>query len=528
MQREAERSRVFVLVRDLQAGDPDALRQIDEIRQEAAARGWGEVERACLFADVVAAWLARTDDLPAAIGALLRRSEEDHDLAMVALALAMRSDGSPTGEGPFVTDTPDADLARSVVLLEEGHGGVLERISAHTACGIAFGNRWLWELGHEQYAAALKLGAGHKPGELDFILGPVAFNRGEDQVAWAGSLRQLGDPAGIAKRRDEWGPALKAALSFDLPAPWRRELSALGLLLEAIDGEDVARPSDEMLAPLAAKGSRGLLEEGRSRGHLLLAKALSDANAGRPEASASTREAIEAIVPEAFPHMYDLALFCAAEVEAGEGRDAGLRYAQRQLARHWATRVARLGAMTARIDAERLAAEHQALSREVNLDDLTGISNRRGMTRYLEELFDRGERAIALILIDLDNFKEINDNFGHGAGDSTLFNVARVLEDNIRHVDAAVRLGGDEFAMVLAGAELDVAMARAHSLMRQLGQQPWDDLQPGLVVTASIGVAIGTADDIDDVNLRADAALYEAKGAGGNRVVGASNPKLGR
>jgi len=520
-------ARAFVLVRDIQTGDPTAAGELSRLRKLAEAKGWDAVERACLFGEVVMAWFARGQHLAAAIEALRQRSESDDDHVMVALALALRADGSPTGDGPFLAAAPDADLARAVVILEGEGGGVLERITAHTACGIAFGNRWLWELGNEQYTAALAIGAEQEPAALDFVLAPIAFNRCEDQVAWAGALRQLGDTGAVAERRRIFASSSAAVAEYGTPGPWSRELAALGTLLAAIAGEDVAGESREMLAALPSPPEGGVPAEPRSVGHLKLAVALSEANAGRSAAIEATEEAIGAIVPEDFPHMYDLALYLAVELETLRGPGAGLRCAKRQIARHWATRQARLGAMLARIEAERLSAEHSVLAREVNLDALTGIANRRALARYLDEFHYRDDKAIAVILVDFDEFKEINDRYGHGAGDAVLARVARMLEHNIRPADLAVRLGGDEFGMVLAGVGTDVARARAETLMTQIDQEPWGELRPGLRVTVSIGVAAGAVTDVQEVTAHADAALYRAKEAGGHGIVCslAENPR---
>jgi len=512
---EAARARAFRLVHDIQAGDPKAVADLSALKQRAEAHGWGDVERACLFGDVVTAWFGRDKGLADAIEVLLQRSQRDGDHVMTALALAMRADRSSAGEGSFSPSAPDADLARAVVMLEDADGGVLERISAHTACGIAFGNRWLWDLGNDQYTTALAIGAQAELGELDFILAPVAFNRSEDQVSWAGVLRQLGDADGVAERQRAFAVASAAASRFAMPAPWRHELAALGTLMAAIAGADVAVEARQRLAELVP----GPAPSARAAGHLKLALALSEASAGRQGATQVGEDAVAAIIADDFPHMYDLALFLAAELEARSGPGAGLRCARQLVARNWATRLARLGSMRARIEAERLATEHSVLARQVNLDALTGVGNRRALARFLDDLRVAADSAIALILVDLDDFKDVNDRYGHAVGDAVLTRVARLLEHNSRHVDLAVRLGGDEFALLLAGAGLDVARARAESLMYQVDREPWEDLAPGLQVTLSIGVAAGAVAGVDTVSASADSALYGAKDAGGHRIV---------
>ncbi len=494
------------------------MADVSKLEQEALSRGWDEVERACLFAKVIDTWYAGRDGLRDAVEDFKLRCERDNDDVMTALALAMRSDLGRS-ENAEVATYADDDLSTAVVLLGEAEGGLLERITAHTACGIAFGGRRLWELGQEQYSMALSIGSGHEPGELDFILAPIAFNCCEDQVAWAGTLRQLGDEAGVLERFEIWEEASAALAQFEIPVPWRRELTALGVLMEAIAGKDVAQAARRQLEDISLAVDGSEQAEPRPVAHLKLAVALSEATAGRPGARAASREAVAAVAPKLFPHMHDLALFVAAELEAIDDCPNGLAYGRRQLSQNWASRLAQLSTMRARIKAEKISAEHRVLSREINLDPLTGIGNRRAMARYIEALSHRDEMTVALLLTDFDDFKEINDCFGHGIGDSTLLRVARVLERNARAADLAVRMGGDEFALLLAGVDLEVAVDRAESVMAQIDQEPWEDLRSGLSVSLSIGVATGRASEAEELIASADAALYRAKRAGGHCVI---------
>jgi diguanylate cyclase (GGDEF)-like protein/PAS domain S-box-containing protein len=166
-------------------------------------------------------------------------------------------------------------------------------------------------------------------------------------------------------------------------------------------------------------------------------------------------------------------------------------------------------------------------------DDLTGLPNRRRFAELLDRhlssqrLEDAGG---ALLLIDLDRFKELNDTFGHAAGDRLLVHVARAIEDRVRAGDAVARLGGDEFAVLLKrvgeGEAAYVAQALVDRLARELMPAAHGGTRP---VTASIGVmalagaVTGTA---ERALARADAALYEAKaaGRGGWRVDASTRP----
>jgi diguanylate cyclase (GGDEF)-like protein len=220
-----------------------------------------------------------------------------------------------------------------------------------------------------------------------------------------------------------------------------------------------------------------------------------------------------------YPQLYDLALYLAAEAEAGTGLGAGLRYGRRQLSEHWARRLASLGAMQSRVQAERLSTERELLSKHARLDDLTGIGNRRALEQYLTELERLDVASIALILLDVDAFKEVNDGHGHLAGDAVLVGIARALERSIRPCDLAVRLGGDEFAVVLADVDLDAAFERAAAFLALIDEQHFEEASPGLVVALSAGVATGAPARMAELRAEADAALYRAKAGGGRRVL---------
>lgn len=513
--RHAAVVRAFRLIHDIQTLRPGAIGELATLSADALERGWDEVVRAGLFGEVVTAWITRDEDVSAAVARLVDESAAHGDDVMLAVGLALRSDQGFSGDDPSGAENRIADIARAVVLLEQVEGRPIERITAHTACGIALGNRWLFALGDEQYEAALDIGEAEPPGTLDFLLAPIMFNLAEAQVSWASILRQLGDDEGVAERSRGWSAAAAAATSFTMAESWRVELDALGLILGAIAGEDSAPEARRLLGELGSPDGDDL----RTAGLLTLAIALADASAGREDAAAMAESAIGSVDPDVHPHVHDLALYLAATIEAGGATGAGLRYAKRQLEQHWANRLSSLGAVQSRIQAERLSTERELLSKHARLDDLTGIGNRRALEQYLEHLQLLGVGTIALILLDIDAFKEVNDRHGHLAGDAVLTGVARVLEEGIRPVDLAVRLGGDEFAVVLADADLDAAFGRAFEFLTTFDLQSFDELSSGLVVALSAGVASGAPQRLAELRAQADTALYRAKAGGGEQVV---------
>jgi diguanylate cyclase (GGDEF)-like protein/PAS domain S-box-containing protein len=157
-------------------------------------------------------------------------------------------------------------------------------------------------------------------------------------------------------------------------------------------------------------------------------------------------------------------------------------------------------------------------------DMLTGIPNRRAFIARLEEEHARIRRfpqqQAAVLMLDLDNFKKINDTHGHPAGDSVLRHVAELISTRIRAVDACGRLGGEEFSILLTGAALPAAAEFADRLRRAIAGSPTLHEGLSLAVTVSVGVAALRAEDegADAALLRADRALYRAKESGRDRI----------
>ena len=164
-------------------------------------------------------------------------------------------------------------------------------------------------------------------------------------------------------------------------------------------------------------------------------------------------------------------------------------------------------------------------ARQATTDPLTGLANRRGLDRWLQERWagvERG-RSLALVLLDLDHFKAVNDRHGHDTGDAVLIAVARLLQAHGRSADLAVRYGGEEFLLALDGSDGQGAAALGERLRAAVAAHPWQDVAAGLVVTTSIGIA-DSAESPDAAALLtlADKRLYAAKLGGRNRVVTSS------
>jgi diguanylate cyclase (GGDEF)-like protein len=166
---------------------------------------------------------------------------------------------------------------------------------------------------------------------------------------------------------------------------------------------------------------------------------------------------------------------------------------------------------------------HRIVERQARIDGLTALANRRACEDQLAVELARVERfggPLAVVIADLDDFKEINDRFGHPTGDVVLREFARALEDGIRDVDLAARWGGEEFVLVLPGTDADGAVNLADRIRRALESRLVlsVDGEP-IPVTASFGVASFPESASGQTLLgAADDALYQAKRAGKNRV----------
>jgi len=168
------------------------------------------------------------------------------------------------------------------------------------------------------------------------------------------------------------------------------------------------------------------------------------------------------------------------------------------------------------------------LEHEVNHDPLTGLANRNLMWDRLEQalhLSQRQKSMVGIVLIDLDNFKNINDSFGHEAGDVVLKVVARRLQATVRDIDTVARLSGDEFVLVLVNQPSLRFTLRMIERLRQSMTQPVSFMHKEIAVGASIGVAVYPHDGTTAADLvrSADVAMYHAKATGRNEIYFFSN-----
>jgi diguanylate cyclase len=173
----------------------------------------------------------------------------------------------------------------------------------------------------------------------------------------------------------------------------------------------------------------------------------------------------------------------------------------------------------------RLQNELSETSEMVRHDQLTGALNRKGLEETLDRELARAQRRqtpICVALLDVDNFKSLNDTYGHQTGDDALVHLARVIRETMRPHDTLARYGGEEFLIILPDTPLADAMSALTRLQRELTKRFFLHRNEKLLITFSAGVtAFRAGEQRSEAITRADAAMYQAKKAGKNRVVSA-------
>jgi len=170
----------------------------------------------------------------------------------------------------------------------------------------------------------------------------------------------------------------------------------------------------------------------------------------------------------------------------------------------------------------------EVLQRMATTDELTGLQNRRQMEpafAHLSQIADRQTQVLAVIVVDLDHFKQINDRWGHDAGDTVLRHAAELLLKNVRKSDWAFRTGGEEFCLLLQVKDAAGAVTVAETIRAAVETAPCLYNHKQIELSASIGVAVypNESRDFERLLQRADAYMYRAKQAGRNRVVAADS-----
>jgi len=211
------------------------------------------------------------------------------------------------------------------------------------------------------------------------------------------------------------------------------------------------------------------------------------------------------------------------QVRDGGTRPIELRWSDGRVVRHQITALPGGSRMLTYTDITDLARTADQLEKLATTDSLTGLANRRQFVTLVENeigRFRRYGRPVAMLLLDIDMFKTVNDRFGHDVGDQMIVHIAMLCEENKRGPDVVARVGGEEFAILLPETDLENSRAVAERLRRTVAATPLKVAGVDVAVTISIGVAEFDApmSGVSDLMKLADRMLYAAKRAGRNRV----------
>ena len=327
-----------------------------------------------------------------------------------------------------------------------------------------------------------------------------------------------------ADRLEEAEHALNRLLE-ECPAEVKARLGAQRLQAALLIEQ--GRPAEALDVIRQTAGDSGAIVWAAGQSSLALVEARCLRALGRSEeAVAAATRAVELAEPSDDHHEVMLILdeLVVSERDAGD-LDAALAHAlelKRQMWNLHRRQTAQLVEQVwARAELEQqrrsLEAQTAAAIASAEEDALTRIGNRRLLERFLGNVTGEQEQ-IALLMADIDHFKEINDTFGHEVGDHVLRALGHILATDARSGQVVVRYGGEEFVFALPSVELDAARDFAERIRLKVSSYPWEGLETLLEVTISIGVACGPPGSWQSVLAAADRALYLAKKRGRNRV----------
>jgi diguanylate cyclase (GGDEF)-like protein len=527
---EAEaRLRAYALMEAAQGEDHlEAARALEALERESSERDWGESAFLAAAGRLLYLMVRAGDPagVAARLDALVDRAEDIGAPALIALALALRS-LSAAGRGDSAQLLGDA--GRAVALVDAPQLDALDRCTVLVVCAGAYNTLSLWELVDELYDEAAAL---EPECEQPLQAPAIAASRMIIRLEWATALLEHDDEAEALVQLTRAAEAVELAARVPgLPGLWLLDVEASREMLALLSSD---RPTDvdEQLTLLATYRARLLAADDVEILPILDAMvALVLLRLGRSE---DALRAVENMVSQSssssgarsFPLWVKARVL--AETAPSQATRAYSDYGVFVSRLRWDSRQAVLAAARSRIAFERLRLENVRLARDARLDPLTGLMNRRAFDSWLKASLSY-ERRCALLLIDLDNFKDVNDRHGHAVGDDVLRLVARAISRHVRSDDLAIRLGGDEFAVILEerpdhhpdDVEMrEGARVRARALADALTEVDWNGVSPGLTVEASMGIAVGRLGPHDtkgaDLLYRqADAALYAAKSESG-------------
>ncbi|MEV6343296.1 GGDEF domain-containing protein [Actinoplanes sp. NPDC051851] len=552
--RAAAIERAYDLVGLAQGQNVDA--EIAAAEDAAIERGWTDVRLILKWARTMATRDSGLDNVEH-LRAMIDLAESTGETVLLALALAtVAARGTTLKPAVDVTDSTAIPLVRAVALLDERSGPVVHRAGALIEVGVAAQELGFWELAVEYYDLAEQALDGADDSRLAGTIllqrRVLAYNRAEVVLDWASAQAMIGNWDAAARNAAAALPGGLTAVDEDWPASWELEHRAHLHLLAALAGgrpADIALPPD---APSTGVSATAIVALGAAIAAARIAAARAAAVpafvapfAAAAEFDAAARLAADLAGRLGWATPPGTRLLCMSIAARQPGTPpAAVAYADELARLRWNARLDQLAGLRDAIEVERQRRDHEHLRQQLLVDELTGLANRRGYHAYLNALLVPGaapatggspagapaappvrdDREYAVMMIDVDHFKQVNDRFGHDVGDLVLARISDILAAHVRPVDLAARLGGDEFVVVLAGAGPNHPEKRAQQIIDAVRTEPWDDLARGLAVSISIGVHRGGVQELPTLLTGADRNLYYAKGTGRGRVAATSAP----
>ena len=510
--------RAYELVGLAQGENVDA--EIGLAEDEAAARGWTDVRLLLKWARTMAARNTGADNAEY-LRAMLDLAETTGETSLLALALATAAARrTDLRRALDVTESTATPLVRAVALLDEPGGPVVHRAAAMIEVGVAAQDLGFWELAVEYYDRAERdLDGAVDPRLAETVLlqrRVLSYNRAEVVLDWSSAQAMIGNWDAAAPNAASALAGGFAAIDGDWPPSWELEHRAHLYLLAALAGRspadeaEFALPADE---PSTGVSPATIVALGESIG-----AARSADTVGAARLAADLADRLGWATPQG------TRLLCMSIAARQPGTPAAVAaYADELALLRWNARLDQVAGLRDAIDVERQRRDHEQLRQQVLVDELTGLANRRGYRAYLNALLTPGAapdgpEEYAVMMVDVDHFKQVNDRFGHDVGDLVLARISQVLAAHVRSMDLAARLGGDEFVVVLTGVGPDHPEKRAQEIIDAVREQAWDEVAPGLSVSISVGVHRGGVQELPTLLTDADRNLYHAKNNGRGRV----------
>ncbi|BBH68417.1 hypothetical protein ACTI_51020 [Actinoplanes sp. OR16] len=396
-------------------------------------------------------------------------------------------------------------MARSMGLLEVAPRKGLRYFSAMASLAEAARGAELFELADEAMGRSIE---SFEPDD-DLYRSAAELTHTELWLEWALRLGQVGRTEDALVLIEKAVAVLEFWLGQGIDSPIGVALLAVCHATSGRNAEAMALV-EETLPRMRAAGQH---HEARllHLAHGLVLRAGGEWRAARREFRAGLELAV--LRSQRLLFQYELAITAVRE-SPGEATQAVLESLRGHVEALWQLRLDRRTMLRqayrrVELEAARTTADQVAAS-----DALTGLGNRRMFDRRIDAVADGG----ALLLIDVDHFKDINDRYSHGVGDRVLGEIAGVLRSHCRHGEVAIRFGGDEFAMFLNTGE-EEARQIAERIRRVIQARDWNRIVPGLTVTLSMGLAVCRGGEAGrELYDRADARLYVAKRSGRNRL----------